>query len=98
MDAERTTEMDIVVKIIASGLMVLVGLWVGVCIAAGTALIVVSIRERRWRRGMFRTVVTECPMCDSMGQVYRTDDNGGRYLDPCPLCDGEAAITAELKR
>ena len=87
--------MDLVVKIITSGLMVLVGAWLGVCITAGTALLVISFKRRKLPR--FRDVQVGCPMCDEMGQVVMNYDDA-RVLQPCPLCDGESSIIGQIEQ
>lgn len=78
--------MDLMLQVIARAAIILVGLWVGVTVTAGTALLIHSYK--RSRRFRYATVVMECPMCNG---------SGARSMEEvCPLCDGESALAERI--
>lgn len=79
--------MDIVVGLLLRAGIILLGVWVGVTITAGTALLVISFKRRAWPV----EYVIECPNCDGMGMTHEAHGDD-RVLDACPLCDGESAL------
>ena len=81
--------MDIVISLLGRAALILGGVWIGVTVTAGTALLVVSFKRRNEVR--YATHVVECPMCDGRG--------AGRWREEaevCPLCDGESALAERI--
>lgn len=80
--------MDIITGVIGRGLLLIFGMWVGVTLVAGTALLVESYRRFRRGRPKSEWITAECPNCGGRGVTRNTY---GEY-DICPLCDGESSL------
>ena len=86
--------MDLVLAIALRFVVIIGALWVGVCVAAGTALLWVSWKRRDYQEPVVEQM--ECPLCNGLGQVvYQYEDD--RILNACPLCDGESSLIKELE-